>query len=87
MQITHTYALGSRAKFRLPLSGGDVEVKICRICLDNEVDVIYVVHQRSDKHRPKRKWTALPSDLTPTPDSRFARITMVEEVCSKPPDQ
>jgi hypothetical protein len=87
MQITHAYALGSGAKFRVSLSGEDVEVKICRVCLDNEVDIIYIVHQRNDKHCPKRKWTALPSELIPTPDSRFASIWMVEEGCSKPPEQ
>jgi hypothetical protein len=36
--------------------------------------VFYVVHQKGDKH----KWTALPRDLTPMQDSRFATIMMQE---------
>jgi hypothetical protein len=75
MQVIHSYALGSRAKFRLGLSGQDVEVIISRVCLDREHDMLYVVQQKGNK----RKWTALPSDLRPTDESKFATIVMEEQ--------
>jgi hypothetical protein len=74
MQVIQSYALGSQAKFHLALSGQDVEVIISRVCLDSEEELLYVVHQKHNK----RKWTALPSDLTPTQDSKFATIVMEE---------
>jgi hypothetical protein len=76
MRIINAYALGSRAIFHMALSGHEVEVKIARVCLDSATDVLYVVHEKGDRH----KWTALPNELTPTQDSRFARIVIEEEV-------
>jgi hypothetical protein len=79
MEIIHTYAPGSRAIFHLTVSRRDVEVEIARVCLDSTEDVLYVVHEKGDRH----KWTALPRDLTPTQDSRFVKIVIEDEAFLK----